>query len=64
MAEALCDYIKNDRPFLGICLGLQLLFDSSEEKGSGIYFVSQFPALILYLVAAYIITHRNMILCV
>lgn len=34
MAEALCDYIKNDRPFLGICLGLQLLFDSSEEKGS------------------------------
>ncbi|XP_057547855.1 imidazole glycerol phosphate synthase hisHF, chloroplastic [Amaranthus tricolor] len=33
MAEALCDYIKNDRPFLGICLGLQLLFESSEEHG-------------------------------
>ncbi|GAB2298719.1 Imidazole glycerol phosphate synthase hisHF, chloroplastic [Dionaea muscipula] len=33
MAEALCMYIKNDRPFLGICLGLQLLFDSSEENG-------------------------------
>ncbi|KAL6999260.1 Imidazole glycerol phosphate synthase hisHF, chloroplastic [Sarracenia purpurea var. burkii] len=34
MAEALCTYIENDRPFLGICLGLQLLFESSEEKGS------------------------------
>lgn len=25
---------KNDRPFLGICLGLQLLFDESEEGGT------------------------------
>ncbi|XP_022975805.1 imidazole glycerol phosphate synthase hisHF, chloroplastic-like isoform X2 [Cucurbita maxima] len=33
MAEALCSYIENDRPFLGICLGLQLLFESSEENG-------------------------------
>ncbi|OMO89892.1 Histidine biosynthesis, HisF [Corchorus olitorius] len=33
MAEALCTYIKDDRPFLGICLGLQLLFESSEENG-------------------------------
>nr|KJB40775.1 hypothetical protein B456_007G076800 [Gossypium raimondii] len=33
MAEALCTHIENDRPFLGICLGLQLLFDSSEENG-------------------------------
>ncbi|KAK8693309.1 hypothetical protein V6N13_070898 [Hibiscus sabdariffa] len=33
MAEALSTYIKNDRPFLGICLGLQLLFESSEENG-------------------------------
>lgn len=35
MAEALCTYIENDRPFLGICLGLQLLFESSEENGPG-----------------------------
>ncbi|XP_030453657.1 imidazole glycerol phosphate synthase hisHF, chloroplastic [Syzygium oleosum] len=33
MAEALCTYIMGDRPFLGICLGLQLLFESSEENG-------------------------------
>lgn len=33
MAEALFNYIESDRPFLGICLGLQLLFESSEENG-------------------------------
>ncbi|KAL6529426.1 Imidazole glycerol phosphate synthase hisHF, chloroplastic [Orobanche gracilis] len=33
LAEALCAYIEEDRPFLGICLGLQLLFESSEENG-------------------------------
>jgi imidazole glycerol phosphate synthase glutamine amidotransferase subunit len=30
-AEALREWIKADKPFLGICIGLQLLFDSSEE---------------------------------
>jgi len=35
MADALREYIQKDRPFLGICLGLQLLFDSSEENGPG-----------------------------
>ncbi|MDX9788235.1 MAG: imidazole glycerol phosphate synthase subunit HisF [Desulfobacterales bacterium] len=36
----LTDYLKSDRPFLGICLGLQALFESSEEapgvRGLGI----------------------------
>ena len=34
------DWIARDRPFLGICLGMQALFESSEEgevKGLGIY---------------------------
>ncbi|MFC1883726.1 imidazole glycerol phosphate synthase subunit HisF [Thermodesulfobacteriota bacterium] len=29
--EALKDYLDSDRPFLGICLGLQVLFEKSEE---------------------------------
>ncbi|CAH9120050.1 unnamed protein product [Cuscuta epithymum] len=33
MAEALSRYVEQDRPFLGICLGLQLLFESSDENG-------------------------------
>jgi imidazole glycerol phosphate synthase glutamine amidotransferase subunit len=28
------DWIASDRPFLGICLGLQLLFDGSDEDGA------------------------------
>ena len=31
--DPLKEYILADRPFLGICLGLQLLFDGSEENG-------------------------------
>ncbi len=30
--EPLIQYIKEDRPFLGICLGLQTLFEGSEES--------------------------------
>ena len=29
----LCETIRDQRPFLGICLGLQLLFEESEEGG-------------------------------
>lgn len=31
--EAIIEYISSGRPFLGICLGLQLLFDVSYEGG-------------------------------
>ncbi len=31
--KALLDFLSTGRPFLGICLGLQLLFDYSEEHG-------------------------------
>ncbi|KAL0054785.1 hypothetical protein WJX82_002370 [Trebouxia sp. C0006] len=31
--EALRDYIQSGKPFLGICLGLQLMFEGSTESG-------------------------------
>ncbi len=31
--EALLEFISSGKPFLGICLGLQLLFEESEEMG-------------------------------
>jgi imidazole glycerol phosphate synthase glutamine amidotransferase subunit len=38
--RAIIEWFENDRPFLGICLGLQLLFERSEEapgvKGLGL----------------------------
>lgn len=33
MVEPLRDYIREGKPFMGICLGLQLLFEGSEESG-------------------------------
>ncbi len=33
LVESILDFLKSNRPFLGICLGLQLLFDESEEFG-------------------------------
>ncbi|KXZ41596.1 hypothetical protein GPECTOR_374g159 [Gonium pectorale] len=33
LVEPLKEYIQSGRPFLGICLGLQLLFEGSEESG-------------------------------
>src|SRR5271167_1174507 len=33
LAEPIVDHIKSGRPFLGICLGLQLLFAKSYEDG-------------------------------
>lgn len=40
MSQAIKEYVETGKPFMGICLGLQLLFESSEEspevKGLGI----------------------------
>ncbi|MEO0190443.1 MAG: imidazole glycerol phosphate synthase subunit HisH [candidate division WOR-3 bacterium] len=39
--ESIIEWLKDNRPFLGICLGMQLLFESSEEskkiEGFGIF---------------------------
>lgn len=34
MVEAIHEHIERDKPFMGVCLGLQLLFSNSEEFGS------------------------------
>ena len=34
LVEPIRDWIAADRPYLGICLGLQLLFDGSDEDGA------------------------------
>ncbi|MGC8669401.1 MAG: imidazole glycerol phosphate synthase subunit HisH [Chthonomonadales bacterium] len=33
LSDAVKEFIASGRPFLGICLGLQMLFDESEEMG-------------------------------
>lgn len=33
LVEPLMEFARSGRPFLGVCLGLQLLFDSSNEEG-------------------------------
>lgn len=34
LTEVISDFIRDDRPFLGICLGMQILFGYNEEGGS------------------------------
>jgi imidazole glycerol phosphate synthase glutamine amidotransferase subunit len=33
LADVVADWVAEERPFLGICLGMQVLFDTSEEGG-------------------------------
>lgn len=41
LGESICDWIAQDKPFLGICIGYQILFESSDETpgacGLGIF---------------------------
>ncbi|MFA6350251.1 MAG: imidazole glycerol phosphate synthase subunit HisH [Candidatus Omnitrophota bacterium] len=34
MTKAMLDFVKSGRPFLGICLGMQILFEKSQEASS------------------------------
>jgi glutamine amidotransferase len=43
--QPLLDWIAQDRPFLGICMGLQLLFEASEEA-PGVKGLSVFPGTV------------------
>ena len=40
VADALRERVERGRPLLGICVGLQLLFEESEEGGCGLGFLS------------------------
>lgn len=45
LRQPLLDFIASGRPFLGVCLGMQLLFDESEES-PGVKGLSVFPGKI------------------
>jgi len=51
LTAVLRDYVRADRPFLGICLGLQLLFDWGEE-GAGAPGLAALPGRVVRLEAA------------
>lgn len=46
LTETIHEYVKTGKPFLGICLGLQLMFDESEES-PGVKGLSLLPGKIL-----------------
>ena len=46
LAQVTLDWIREDRPFLGICVGMQMLFSSSEEN-PGIAGLDVFPGEVL-----------------
>jgi len=47
MDKLVFDYINTGRPFLGICLGMQMLFDSSEEGDGSVKGLGLLPGRVL-----------------
>lgn len=45
LAKAVGEHLADDRPYLGICLGLQVLFESSEEA-RGVHGLGIFPGTV------------------
>jgi imidazole glycerol-phosphate synthase subunit HisH len=45
LVEAICEFVSSRRPFLGICLGFQALFESSEEA-PGVKGLAIFPGTV------------------
>ena len=58
LVEPICDILASGKPFLGICLGLQLLFDYSEEWG-GAQGLGIFPGTVKRLPAQLKIPHMG-----
>ncbi len=46
LIEVIKEYVASGKPFFGICLGLQLLFDESEEGGEHVKGLSLLPGKI------------------
>ena len=59
LVETIQDAVKSGKPFLGICLGLQLLFDSSEET-PGVKGLGLLPGEILRIPAAEVLKIPHM----
>jgi len=56
LGRLVVDWIAADRPFLGICLGMQVLFESSEE-GAGTPGLGVFPGLVTRLPDSVTVPH-------
>jgi glutamine amidotransferase len=48
LETVVCDYVATGRPFLGICVGMQMLFDASDES-PGVAGLGIIPGVVRYI---------------